>query len=156
MSKSPISERVRALLGVESEPLVFDIEKGAIRRVAEAIEDPNTLWTDEEFAKKTRYGGIIASPTFITSLRDYDFLVSILEKFPVKRAVNGGNDIEYFQPIKAGDRITSIQTITHVRERDGGELGRMFVLIVEAIYKNQKGEVAVKGRTTVLLYMGED
>jgi len=49
-------EKFRELVGVESEPQVWEVEKGHIRRHAEAVGDPNPLWRDEAYARKTRYG----------------------------------------------------------------------------------------------------
>ena len=51
---SLITEEMRKAIGVESAPVVVDIEKDTIRRVADAIDDQNPLWRDEEFAKKKK------------------------------------------------------------------------------------------------------
>ena len=59
---SLITEEMRRAIGVESDPGVIEVEKETIRRVADALGDPNPLWRDEEYAKGTSYGGIIAFP----------------------------------------------------------------------------------------------
>ena len=41
--------------------------KDAIRHWADAIGDLNPLWRDEEYARKTLYGGLIAPPTWLFS-----------------------------------------------------------------------------------------
>jgi len=41
---------------------VYDVTDKDIRRFAQAIDDPNPLYYDEEYAKKTIYKGIIAPP----------------------------------------------------------------------------------------------
>jgi len=41
--------------------------KVAIRRFADAIGDPNPLWRDFEYAKKTKYNSIVAPPSWIFS-----------------------------------------------------------------------------------------
>ena len=51
-------------VGCRSEPVANVVEKGAVRKFAEAIGDPNPLYVDEEAAKASRYGGLIAPPTF--------------------------------------------------------------------------------------------
>lgn len=151
MSNSIITDKMRAMVGVDSEPLAYEIEKGAIKKFAEAIEDPNPLWQDEDFARKTRYSSIIAPPTFITSLRAFDALSRFLAESPVKRIINGGNEIEYFQPVKVGDKIAVTQRIADLREREG-KLGRTVIITLEATFRNQKGEVAAKARTAILAY----
>ena len=35
----------------------------AIRKFADGIGDPNPLWSDEEYARKTRYGSMTAPPS---------------------------------------------------------------------------------------------
>ena len=52
-------------VGWESKPQVIEVEKGRIRRFAQAVQDANPLWQDEEYAKNARYGSIIAPPTFL-------------------------------------------------------------------------------------------
>ena len=52
-------------IGTESEQLSNDIEKGAIRRFAEAIEDNNPSYLNEEYAKSLGYRNVIAPPTFL-------------------------------------------------------------------------------------------
>ena len=54
------------LIGKKTKEYTIDIEKGHIRRFAEAIGDPSPLYYDEEYAKQTSYKGIIAPPTFAT------------------------------------------------------------------------------------------
>jgi len=44
------------------------IEAGAIRHFVEALGDPNPLYTDAEYARQTRWGGIIAPPTFLCTI----------------------------------------------------------------------------------------
>ena len=54
----------KEILGKEYEPFEFPIEKGKIREMAAAAYDDNPIYFDEEYAKKTRFGGIIAPPHF--------------------------------------------------------------------------------------------
>ena len=63
--ESVISEEMKKMIGVEAEPIVLEVEKGHIRRFAQAVGDPNPLWQDKAYASKARYGNIIAPPTFL-------------------------------------------------------------------------------------------
>jgi acyl dehydratase len=42
--------------------------RSAIRKFADGIGDPNPLWSDAEYAGKTRYRGIVAPPSWIFSV----------------------------------------------------------------------------------------
>ena len=41
----------------------------AIKKFADGIGDPNPLWSDAEYARKTRYGNIVAPPSWVWSGR---------------------------------------------------------------------------------------
>ena len=149
---SGITQEMRELLGVETEPVTCEVEKGMIKSFAQAIDDDNPLWQDEEYAKKTRYGGIIAPPTFPTALSTSAlFDKFLLMEGPYERLLNGGNELEYFQPIRPGDVISATAKIANLRERES-KTGKMLFMIIEVTYKNQRGEVAAKERDTIIRY----
>ena len=68
MANKYVTDEVRKQIGMQSETRVVEVERGAIRRFAEAIGDPNPLFNDEAAARKTRFGGMIAPPIFCRSL----------------------------------------------------------------------------------------
>ena len=142
-------EMRRQAIGLESEPATIDVERGAIQRFAEAIGDPNPLWNDEATARKGRYGGLMAPPTFLRRL--------ILQRPqlpfdpPFHRVLDGGSEWEYFEPVRVGDRITGVNRIIDMSERSG-RLGTMLFTVTEATYTNQFGEVVAVQRNTGILY----
>ena len=149
---SVMTPELKKLVGVECPPTVWEIEKGAIVKFAESVDDPNPLWRDEKAARKTRYGGIVAPPTFSAMLRN-DALQDMVFKLElsVKRVLNGGNELEFFQPIRPGDTITVTGKLANIAEREG-TVGRMLILIFEYAFKNQFGEVVCIGRNTIIRY----
>lgn len=154
---SVISDEMRSMIGVESSPSVFEIEKEPIRRWAEAIGDTNPLYHDEEYAKNSRYGGIIAPPGMVGN---YSFPVKAggagrRVQSPFWRVLNGGNEFEFFKPVRAGDTLTATSKLVELYERQGRpEIGRMLFQVSETTYKNQDGEVVVKTRNTGISYEG--
>ena len=151
---SVITEEMRKLIGVEMGPEVYEVEKSMIRKLAEAIDDPNPLWQDEAYGKKTRYGSIIAPPTFICPLRLME-PQEMIERLtaagsPLSRLLHGGSELEYYQVIKPGDVISVTGKFTEFREREG-KSGKMAFFILELDYKNQKGELAARCRNTFVL-----
>ncbi len=150
---SAITDEMRSMIGVESEPSVFEIEKEPIRRWAEAIGDPNPLYRDEEYAKKKGYRSIIAPPGFIAQYAYPVKLGQARVRFstPFTRMLNGGNEYEFFEPIQAGDVLTATSKLAELYERDG-RLGKMLFIINETSFKNQKGEVVAKARGTGISY----
>lgn len=149
-SSSFLTQEMRQMaLGVESGPAVLEIEKGAIKKFADAIQDPNPLWNDEVQARKTRYGGMIAPPTLLRSV--------VLERpalpfsVPFNNFLDGGSEWEYYEPIRVGDRITARVYISGISERDG-RLGKMLFVMNEFKYTNQFEEMVAIQRTTTIRY----
>jgi acyl dehydratase len=146
--QSVITDEIRQLMGKEFGPEVYEVDKSMIRKFAEAIEDSNPLYHDEAYARKSRYGALLAPPTFVTALRLEDFSQRVMQaKCPLPGVLNGGNEIEYFKPIKAGDVISVTGKLANAREAQGG---KMLLLFMEFTYKNQKDELVARSVLTII------
>ena len=146
---SIISDEMRAAINVESEPHVNEVEKGAIIKFARAIGDSNPLFTDEEAARKSRYGGLIAPPTFFRSLRAGPLKARV--ESPYSAALDGGSEWEYFESVRAGDRITVTTYVADIFERQG-RLGNMLFIVRETKYVNQFDRTVALQRSTGISY----
>ncbi|HJW87997.1 MAG TPA: MaoC family dehydratase N-terminal domain-containing protein [Dehalococcoidia bacterium] len=150
--ESAITPELKALVGKEFPPTTWEVTKGDIIRFAQAIEDPNPLWNDEKQARLSRYGGLIAPPSFLASLVNQEATRLLFDMpTPLKRVLNGGNELESYQPIRPGDRITVTEKVVNLREGQG-TLGHMLFIITEATYTNQLGEAVARGRNTFIRY----
>jgi len=159
-----LPEEVTKFIGQVSGTSIFEVEKEVIRRFADAVDDSNPLYWDEEYAKKSKYGAIIAPPGFISS----PWFSNRPTKWPKRgttasdataglrpalanaglgRGLDGGMEYEFFAPVRAGDTITAETKITDIIEREGST-GRLAFLITETTYTNQNGEVVAKARAT--------
>jgi acyl dehydratase len=138
----------RSALGVESAPVSYDVEKGAIRKFAEAIGDDDPIYSDEQAAQAAGFKTIVAPPTFLCTFRAQE-LPDLKIQFGRVR-LNGGNEYEYYQPIYAGDTITLTAKYADVSERSG-RTGSMVFVITELTFTNQHGEVVAKGRNTGIM-----
>ena len=147
--ESVITDEMRAAIKVESEPRVNNVEQGAIIKFARAIGDSNPLFTDEEAARKSRYGGIIAPPTFCRSLNAGPAKVTVQSPYPA--ALDGGSEWEYFETIRSGDRITVTTYLADIFERPG-RLGNMLFMVRETKYINQFDKVVALQRSTGISY----
>ena len=146
---SSIAEEFVQLIGIEAEPEFWEVEKGHIRRFAQAIGDPNPLWQDEEYAGKTRYGEIIAPPFFLIDAGLVKFVDRLVDMCPDKANINGGTEIDFYRPMKVGDTITTVAKLSEVKEKMG-KSGPMMFLTVEVTYTNQKGELLARCRNTFI------
>ncbi len=150
MANKIVDEEARKQIGTVGEARTYDVERGAVRRFAEAIGDANPLFNDEQQARKTRFGGTIATPTFCRSMGSP--IPNVKLNMPAQfRGLDGGSDWEYFQPIRVGDRITVQSKLVDLRESEG-RLGPMVFIVIEASYTNQFGELCVTQRSTAIRY----
>lgn len=125
-----------SIIGLTSEPAVNEVERGAIRKFAEAIGETNPVYLRGE----------IAPPTFPTTFRVAMPGLSL----DLKRVLHGGEEYEYARPIRAGDRITVVRRVKDVYEREGS-LGRMTFYIMESEGTDEEGNLVYKGRSTIIL-----
>ncbi len=138
--ESVITEELNSLLDVEFGPEVYEIEKGMLKKFAEAIDDPNPRWLEE------------SPPTFPAALVPKELLNKLFNAdIPLKRLLNGSSELEYLVPIKAGDVISVTAKLTRLRQVAGAE-GPTLFMFTEMTYTNQRGEVAVKGKSTYIKY----
>jgi len=126
-----MAEIDRSLIGTWSEPFVVDVEKGAIRKFAEAIGDPNPLYFDERFARQHGYPGLLAPPTFPISFRP-PFEPSWSIALDRRRILAGEMRFRYVRSIVAGMRIECRLHFTGVDEKQGRK-GTMELLRQEMV-----------------------
>jgi len=134
-----ITEEMKSMIGMETGRVVHEVDKTMLRRLAEAIEDPNPRWQEEAapgftFAAMVTGGGELPD-----------------KLFPMKRKVAGGGDWEFYLPIKVGDVMTCTAKLADIYEREG-KAGKMLFFITETTITNQKREVAAKGKSTLINY----
>lgn len=156
--KDEILEAMKEWVGQEQGPFKCEVDKGMMMKIPWAVDDPNPLWRDEHYARQTRYGGLIASPYFVEFLRfrgasDYGgptTPVTPRRALPGSPAnVVGGEEVEYFRPIRPGDVITITRQTTDVKKRWSNKLDRDVVIeTLEQVFTNQFGEVVATHKST--------
>ena len=147
---SLITEELRSKIGTESAPKVYEIEKGMIRRFVLAIDDPNLLWQDEGYAGKSRYGGIIAPPTFVLTIGFDELRQQVLESIPYGGILHGSTELECYQPVRGGDIISVTTKITNIRERQDRRVGKRVFVVIDVTYKNQRQELVAKCQQMII------
>ena len=155
-----LTEEVTKLIGKSGEPMILEVEKGAIRKFADAVGDRNPLLWDDEYARNSRYGSIVAPPgffgwpvkwdspmPFFSAIREE--LVSALINAGYPRIVDGGIEFEFLQPVRAGDTLVSVAKIADIytRETKGGTL---VFSVTETSYINQDGALVGLARQTLI------
>ena len=149
---SLITEGLRSKIGVESDPEMYEVEKGMIWRFVQAVDDPNPLWQDEEYAGKSKYGGIIAPPTFVLTIGFDKLRQQVLESIPHGGILHGGTELECYQPVRAGDIISVTTKITNIREWRDRKMGKTVFVTLDVTYKNQRQELVAKCQQMIIGY----
>ena len=142
-------EDVKKLIGIEGKPLSLEISKWMIQKFVRAVRDDNPLWQDEEYAKKTKYGGIIAPPSLLLAVIFSGSGTRPDVPLPYPRVLDGGIETEIYLPVRPGDVITSVTKFVDLKEREG-KMGKILFLIFETTHTNQKGELVAKTRSTLI------
>ena len=160
-----IGEELKGFIGKEmARRDSYPVSASDIRKWAIAIywpEKPPRLFWDEEYAKKTRFGGIVApedfNPFAWPTEPGQTFLTDADLKEPTERlgigwnVLNGGGGNEYFERIRPGDVIESVTRLADIYTRPG-KLGTMIFFIRESTWTNEKGQVVRISRGTGIRY----
>ena len=139
----------KSLIGRESDPVVHDVERNAIRRYAEALGDPNPIYVDDAAARAAGYPGVIAPPTFAVTLAVNERFRHSLD-LGTRNVLHGEQVIETGRPILVGDRLTVKAKVADVQERTGPS-GTMDFLVLEEEGRDDKGELVFRTRETLIL-----
>jgi acyl dehydratase len=139
----------RSLIGRESEPVVHEVEKGAIRRFAEALGDPGPAYVDEAAARAAGFPALVAPATFAVSLTSNDRFRHSLD-LGTRSILHSEQQFEYARPIVAGDRITVRSKVADVQERAGAS-GPMDVIVIEDEGRDDAGALVFRTRATMIL-----
>ncbi len=139
----------KSLIGRESEPVVHDVEKGAIRRFAEALGDPNPIYVEDEAARQAGYPALVAPPTFAAVLSGNERFRHSLD-LGTRALLHGEQQFEYTRPLLAGDRITVKSRVADVQER-GGASGPMDILVIEDEGHDPQGALVFRARQVLVL-----
>src|SRR5918912_4042307 len=119
----------RSLIGRKSDPIVHEVERGEIRRFAEAVGDPNPIYVDEAAARAAGFPGLVAPPTYAAALAANERFRHSLD-LGSRALLHVDQQLEYGRPIVAGDQLTVTSRVADVQERAAGA-GPMDILVIE-------------------------
>lgn len=136
------------LIGKAGKPFSFQVDHRHIRQFARAIGDLNPLYFDEDYAKTTVHGGIVAPPTFPIAIIDEDGETLDLG-LDYNRMLHGEQQFIYTRPIRVNDELTCQIKVTDVYEREGKK-GTMEFLVLDTEITDVDGKHVVTSRTNII------
>ena len=150
-----VPDSLKQYIGKVDPPHVREVEKGAIRRYADAVGDDNPLYYDEEYARKSRYGCIIAPPGFfgwakktISSSEGLVGLIGAMIEAGYAGILDGGMAYDFYLPVRVGDTIVVSPKVADIALKEGKT--KMMILRFEASYTNQNGDLVAKSYQTLI------
>ena len=139
------SKRVGVKLRIRN---IFNTEvtRDSIRHFLDGIGDPNPLWRDEEYAKKSSYKGLVAPPNWLYSV----FPTWVLQGLPGVHAYHSGNDWTFYKPLRLGDKITPECIFTGFEVRKSRFAERTVFEFQRANFYNQHNELVATVDTYII------
>lgn len=120
------------------EPWNYEATRDAIRHYAHGIGDDNPLWCDPAYAEASRYGGIVALPSFLfTTSRIVSGYCGGLSGV---HAMWAGADWGWHKPVLRNDAITTRAYLKDLIEHQTRFAGRSFQQIYHVDFYNQHGD----------------
>lgn len=138
---------LKNLIGKQSSRVKNRVERGAVKKFAEAVGDLHPLYLDEEIGLQSIYRGNIAPPTF-PQIFDY----GVIEGFDIKTKglIHGEQTFHYKRPLLVGEELFCYFVIEKYTERKGSK-GTMGILVLHNIGEDIKGDVIFSSLMTIII-----
>jgi acyl dehydratase len=120
------------------EPWNYEATRDAIRHYAHGIGDDNPLWCDPSYAEKTRFGNVVALPSFLFSTSR--IVSGYCGGLAGVHAMWAGADWTWHKPVLRGDVISTQARLKDLIEHQTRFAGRSFQQIYTTEFFNQQGD----------------
>jgi acyl dehydratase len=128
----------------------FPVEAGKVMEFANAVLADDPVHTDPQAAAAEGFPGVVAPPTFSAAAQHWAPPASgTLLDLDLRRVLAAGAEWDYHQPIVAGDVLTVSGEVVSVEHKEGRR-GGMTLITRENRFVNQRGELAMAVRSTVI------
>ncbi len=156
-----LPQEVTVLIGRTGDALMLSVERGAIKKFSDAVDDRNLLYWDEDYARASGHHSLVAPPGFFgwpvkwgrampwsSELREV--VEAGLAKAGYTRTLDGGIDYEFYRPVHAGDLLASLTRIAGASAHKG-KTGTFALYVLETTYTNQNGDLVASVRQTTIV-----
>ena len=136
-------------IGKEYPDIQYAVGQEKIKEYATAVGDLNPLYIDVSFAKKSKYGCVIAPPMFVVVYAQDMFNHVFLDKelnLNMPRLVHGEQEFNFHKIVKSNDTITTKSKIKNIFEKSKNN----FVQVETKSY-NQNNELVTEGLWTFVI-----
>ena len=149
VEESLITDEMRKSIGTQVFPDFppETVDMWVIKRYLEATTDENPLWKDLDYAEKSRWRGFVAPPGILEAFnpsnhafRLYPDMSHMSLPFnpPFAKTFMAFNEWQIFEPVRPGDKLTSVCKIGDIYQRQSTSgSGRMVFIRLDNEHRNQ-------------------
>ncbi|MEL0020459.1 MAG: MaoC family dehydratase N-terminal domain-containing protein [Rickettsiales bacterium] len=134
-----LRRRLGAKIGATAEPWCYEATRDNIRHYAHGIGDDNPLWCDPEYASRTKFGDIIALPSFLFATSR--IISGYVGGLPGIHAMWSGADWNWHKTVERNDSITTEAHLKDLIEHETRFAGRAVQQIYHVDFYNQHGDL---------------
>ena len=129
-------------------------ERGHVLHWCESVEDANPIYWDEDTANEIT-GGWVAPPTMLSvwmrplmfnpragaAIRPLEVHFRLKDAFELPDGIVTANEIEFREPVRMGDVISTRQTVREISDVKTNRLGTGRAWTIDVTYTNQRGQI---------------
>ncbi|MGE0766445.1 MAG: MaoC family dehydratase N-terminal domain-containing protein [Hyphomicrobiaceae bacterium] len=139
---SDLRKRIGVPISDTLEPWCHEATRDNIRHYAHGIGDDNPLWCNPEYAATTRFGTVVAPPSFLFAC---DRIISgYVGGLPGVHAMWSGADWTWHLPLKRNDEVTAQAQLKDLVEHETRFAGRAVQQIYHVKFYNQRRELVAE------------
>ncbi|HUE38601.1 MAG TPA: MaoC family dehydratase N-terminal domain-containing protein [Candidatus Binatia bacterium] len=141
----------RELIGREGKSSTAEVVAEEVAAFARAVGDLNPLYVDAAAAAKSRFGAVLAPPTFPIRMGaaagDPDLFLALDLNFA--SLLHAEQEFEWLRPLVAGEKVTITGRVGDMWEKQG-KSGTLDFVVLEQIARDAKGDTVYVARTTLI------
>ncbi|MDR3417171.1 MAG: MaoC family dehydratase N-terminal domain-containing protein [Nevskia sp.] len=129
-----------------------------IRRWVQAMDYPNPIHWDEEIARSSRFGGLVAPQSFTVAM-DYGHGChpACVGRIPGSHLIFGGEEWWFYgSRIRPGDKLFQERRFDGYKVGDTKFAGPTVFTRGDTVHRNQDGVLVAKERATAIRYLVEE
>ena len=150
-----LTDEMRAVIGVESDPWPIEVTTTGIRAFARGVGYTDMRYYDTDEALAAGHDALpappcyLGMPVFIPGKSDATFSgprsTGPAVRHGLAGLLDGGTEVVYERPLKAGDRLSMTSKVSDLEVKSSKGLGTMLVVTSEQTFRDQDtGEVVMR------------
>ncbi|MCG8632292.1 MAG: MaoC family dehydratase N-terminal domain-containing protein [Desulfobacterales bacterium] len=157
-----LSETLKTNIGWESQPWSYHVTVTGVQAFARGAGYDDHVYYDTDAAKAMGYAGLPAPPTYLGTPsfipgQSHPVFSSPTGTVPeldtgLDQIMDGETEVEYFEPVLAGDLLTGQNRLVDLVTKQSKVLGVMLFEQYETTFTNQDGKVAAVMRFQFIRY----